>query len=556
MAITYGFYNSLNKDRVYNAEQMSSIFNGIITDGVFSTIGDALMPIAGTGMQVIVKTGKCWFNSTWTLNDALFPLDIDAADVSLTRIDAIIVEINSSVGTRANTIKMLKGTPSANPAKPTLANSEHLHQYALGYVTVSAGATSITADKIEVNVGKSTCPFITSVLQQTDITDLFNQWDAEFSAWFENVQAQLSGNVAANLQRQIDLLKVATGSKITDGTATTIGVAKNTTVDAAIDALGVTIEMMKTNKGYITLNVNDISGKPIPGLLISAITDKNGVPQQTDENGVVSGYISEGNQAIDIKNYADILDYADSINVVKGNFHTKNIMVTTRNFLKITSSKDLKISGNVSRIDVTAVGGGGGGYNTYAGIFPGGGGGYCAVEENVDFVPNQTYNAIVGAGGEGSYQSSRNKYPKDGGTSSFLGISAEGGHAGMKSSGVDGAGNGRGGYVDCDSMSYIEPVAGSVPGYSSFTETILYGGGGAGGCRYTDKDDSNEYYNHTKTTYGGDTDFWNTNTASHNGSNGFGGGGGGTYAIDGTTGPAGNGGSGCIAIRMHLKSAA
>ena len=27
MAITYGFYNSLNKDRVYNAEQMSSIFN-------------------------------------------------------------------------------------------------------------------------------------------------------------------------------------------------------------------------------------------------------------------------------------------------------------------------------------------------------------------------------------------------------------------------------------------------------------------------------------------------------------------------------------------------
>lgn len=204
MAITYGFYNSLNKDRVYNAEQMSSIFNGIITDGVFSTIGDALMPIAGTGMQVIVKTGKCWFNSTWTLNDALLPLDIEAADVSLTRIDAIIVEINSSIGTRANTIKMLKGTPSANPAKPALANSEHLHQYALGYVTVSAGVTSITADKIEVNVGKSSCPFITSVLQQTNIDDLFNQWNAEFSAWFANVQSQLSGDIATNLQRQID----------------------------------------------------------------------------------------------------------------------------------------------------------------------------------------------------------------------------------------------------------------------------------------------------------------------------------------------------------------
>lgn len=209
MAVTYGFYNSLNKDRVYNAEQMSSIFDGIITDGVFASIGGSLMPIAGTGMQAIVKTGKCWFNSTWTLNDALLPLDIPTADVSLTRIDAIIVEINSAVNTRANTIKVIKGTPSANPAKPALANTETLHQYALGYVKVTPGMTSVTADKIEVNVGKTGCPFITSVLQQTDITDLFNQWNAEFNTWFANVQSQLSGNVAANLQRQIDEVKTA-----------------------------------------------------------------------------------------------------------------------------------------------------------------------------------------------------------------------------------------------------------------------------------------------------------------------------------------------------------
>lgn len=205
MAVTYGFYNSLNKDRMYNAEQMSSIFNGIITDGVFSTIGDALMTVAGTGMQVIVKTGRAWFNSTWTLNDAQLPLDVPASDVSLTRIDAVILEVNSAVATRANSIKVLKGTPSANPAKPVLSATETLHQYALAYITVAAGATSITAANIEINVGKTSCPFITSVLQQTDITDLFNQWDAEFTAWFENVQAQLSGNVAANLQRQIDL---------------------------------------------------------------------------------------------------------------------------------------------------------------------------------------------------------------------------------------------------------------------------------------------------------------------------------------------------------------
>lgn len=264
MAVTYGFYNSLNKDRVYNAEQMSSIFNGIITDGVFASIGGSLMPIAGTGMQIIVKTGKCWFNSTWTLNDALLPLDISAADVSLTRIDAIVVEINSAVNTRANTIKVAKGTPSANPAKPALANTETLHQYALGYVTVGAGVTSITADKIEVNVGKTTCPFITSVLQQTNIDDLFNQWDAEFSAWFANVQSQLSGDIAANLQRQINENYANT---LKPATAAMFGLSKTAVPDDVLAWLGKYAEhwWAKRDVGYISNRSNISSSVRVVG---------------------------------------------------------------------------------------------------------------------------------------------------------------------------------------------------------------------------------------------------------------------------------------------------
>ena len=218
MAVTYGFYNSLNGDRKYYAEQMSSIFNGIITDGVFSSIGDALMTVAGsaTSMQVIVKTGRAWFNGTWTQNDALLPLDISAADVSLVRIDAVVLEVNTSDSVRANSIKIVKGTASANPQKPMLTNENLVHQYALAYVTVPAGATSISASNIEVNVGKTGCPFITSVLQQADITDVFNQWETEFNEWFANVKSSLSGDVAANLQRQIIEVK---DSIITDDTA-------------------------------------------------------------------------------------------------------------------------------------------------------------------------------------------------------------------------------------------------------------------------------------------------------------------------------------------------
>lgn len=239
MAVTYGFYNSLNKDRVYNAEQMSAIFDGVITDGVFASIGGKLIPTAGSGMQVIVKPGKCWFNSTWTVNDAELPLAISSADVSLPRIDAIVVEVNSAVNTRMNSIKVITGIPSANPIKPTLISNATQHQYALGYVTIPANSTSISGGNIENNVGKSTCPFVTSILQQTNIDDLFNQWEVQFQTWFQNVQSQLSGNVAANLQAQIDAI-------VQDGYGKN-GVVSVITMDSSIQQLYSGLDALLTN---------------------------------------------------------------------------------------------------------------------------------------------------------------------------------------------------------------------------------------------------------------------------------------------------------------------
>lgn len=206
MAVTYGFYDSLNHDRLYNAQQMSAIFDGIINDGVFMSVGNQFHTVAGTGMQVIVKSGRAWFDSTWTLNDAEYPLSIDAADVLLTRIDAVVLEVNSEVATRANTIKVVKGTPASTPAKPTLTNTAMVHQHALAYVTVAKNTTAITNSMIEIVVGKTETPYVTAILQTTDITDLFNQWEDYFQTWFDNVRSTLDGDVALNLQNQITSL--------------------------------------------------------------------------------------------------------------------------------------------------------------------------------------------------------------------------------------------------------------------------------------------------------------------------------------------------------------
>lgn len=201
---TYGFYNSKEGDRKYNSEQISHIFDGIIEDGVYSNVGEALMVVPGTGMQVIVKTGRAWFKHTWSLNDSYLPLSIDSSDVYRGRIDAVVLEVDSNLDVRANSIRVVKGEPATTAEKPAMKHEEGIDQYALAYVTVDPGADAIVESKIEIAVGKNETPFVQCPLKTVSIEDLFNQWQGEFDEWFDNVQSQLEGDIATNLQNQID----------------------------------------------------------------------------------------------------------------------------------------------------------------------------------------------------------------------------------------------------------------------------------------------------------------------------------------------------------------
>ena len=95
MSITYGFYNAQDHDRLYDAEQVSQIFDGLIGNGVYETIGDAFIVKANGGMSVSVGTGRAWFDHTWTLNDAVYPVTLDNSQSIVKRIDAVVLEIDA-----------------------------------------------------------------------------------------------------------------------------------------------------------------------------------------------------------------------------------------------------------------------------------------------------------------------------------------------------------------------------------------------------------------------------------------------------------------------------
>lgn len=245
MAFEYGFYNSINSDRKYNAIQFGQIFDGVINDGVFLSIGEKFATLAAGGMDVTVGTGKAWFNHTWSLNTTKIPFTLDGSHPVLSRYDAIILEINDSpdVYGRVNSIKVVKGEPSSNAVKPPLVNDQYIHQYPLSYVKINPGATDLTAADIEIMVGRDPCPYVTGILQTTDITDLYNNWEGQFNIWFNNLKAQLTDNVVANLQAQIDAcLKptdIATTADINNGTPGKLVDASGLKNDAKLSMLSI-----------------------------------------------------------------------------------------------------------------------------------------------------------------------------------------------------------------------------------------------------------------------------------------------------------------------------
>lgn len=209
MAVTYGFYNSSNGDRKYNALQFSRLFEGIIRDGVFSTVGGSLMVVAASNLTVNISSGRAWFNNTWTNNDALLPLTLDPAEAILNRYDAIVLEV--APDERENRFKIVKGTPATTPIKPVMVKAGGIYQYPLAYIYVGKGVGSISQANISNAVGTTECPFITGAMQQVTTNDIIAQWESEFNTWFDDLQAQLEGNVVTNLQNQINTKLTAAG---------------------------------------------------------------------------------------------------------------------------------------------------------------------------------------------------------------------------------------------------------------------------------------------------------------------------------------------------------
>lgn len=196
-SLTCGFFDNdpnFERPRKWNSSQMSRLFDGIINDGIFKTIGTCFVVEAGSGNTVNVGVGKAWFNHTWTENDAVLPVTCDDAEQLLDRIDAVVIDVDTSPAVADNVINVIKGTPSSSPQRPVLIDENNRHQHALCYIYREAGSKEIKGSDITSVIGDET-PYITGILKTTSRDDWFAQWRAELNEFVAEEKTRANNEI-------------------------------------------------------------------------------------------------------------------------------------------------------------------------------------------------------------------------------------------------------------------------------------------------------------------------------------------------------------------------
>lgn len=184
MAINFYFFNSVEKDRLYNAEDISNYLKGIIGNGIMPYPADCLQVVAGTGMQVIVKSGIGFIDGHKLENTADYPLMVLAAEPLLNRIDRVVFYVDHT--NRKMGIKYKAGVADAVARPPELVRNQDTIEYCLAEVSVAKQATSIATSNItDTRLDSSLCGVVQGLIQQVDTGKLFEQQNALFNKFLE-----------------------------------------------------------------------------------------------------------------------------------------------------------------------------------------------------------------------------------------------------------------------------------------------------------------------------------------------------------------------------------
>lgn len=228
-AVNSGFYDAVNSDRTYSADDMNRPYKRLVSNGVFATpqgtpSTDLQVVSASNGMQIIVQAGEGIFADKWFENSAAINITVPDNTSTVPRVDSVIVQVDQRTSGRVGNIVYRTGTPSSNPAVPAINTVTNVTEYRVANIYVAAGANAINNDAITDLRGSSSCPWITALIDQVDTSTLWNQWQAAYQTYYDQMTEGFN-NWFADLTEDLTVetnVMVLNSSYRTTGTTTSV----------------------------------------------------------------------------------------------------------------------------------------------------------------------------------------------------------------------------------------------------------------------------------------------------------------------------------------------
>lgn len=165
MALESGFFNSVNGDRKYNAEDIGRYFDNILSNGVYKRIENSMLVSANSGMTLTVAPGAGLIDCHWFKSRSAETVTIPTANAVLPRFDTVVVRLDKSDNARSISLAVVTGTPATNPVEPAPVRTETVYELVLALVYVPASATSIVAANItDVRENEWYCGYVHSLV--------------------------------------------------------------------------------------------------------------------------------------------------------------------------------------------------------------------------------------------------------------------------------------------------------------------------------------------------------------------------------------------------------
>ena len=209
----FSFFNDINDDRVYYAEDFARHLKKYFTNGIFN---NELKVIANNDMTITIKEGDANIEGYRYTNTGDLVKTIDNADGTLNRIDNVVLRLDLT--NRLISAQIIKGTFADKPVAPELVRTSTIYDLRIAKISIPAGTTTITQDLItDTRFITSDCGNVISTVQTPDTENLFiqmqtlfekqiNELNNNFEIWFDSIKNQLDSDAAGNLQNQINNL--------------------------------------------------------------------------------------------------------------------------------------------------------------------------------------------------------------------------------------------------------------------------------------------------------------------------------------------------------------